>query len=230
MKNYLTSIILLVSSSAIFAQEIPEIKMKNELVYYEFKHTLKNEKTCISKYYLDADLKTLYKNQSVKTAKKKFIDYVYIFWAGGQLKTPRRNPTDPFSAQCVDTVANMAPLFSIALLPDMPLLSPTSALIYLIKVKTYAQSITAKVEVIFLSKTEYILKFKDFQYTIRTGRDFRSSVETQIPLGEVYKEFLNTEKKSKKAIEIFNAVNYFVNSSDEIYLKSLTECFQADEL
>ena len=39
------------------AQDIPEIPMKNDLVYYEFKHTLKNTGICISKYNFKAALK-----------------------------------------------------------------------------------------------------------------------------------------------------------------------------
>lgn len=230
MKNYFTLILILIISTSISAQEIPEIKMKNDQVYYEFKHLLKNEKTCLSSFYVEANIKTLSKNASVKTANKSFSNYVYIFQTGGSLKGLMRGTKLTFKADCIDTVAMGGPTFSINILTEYKFLTPASALINLVKVKTFSHSITAMVEVIFISKNEYILKFKDFQYNIRTGRDFQSSVETQIPLGEVYKEFLNTEKKSKQAIEIFNAVNYFVNSSDEIYLKSLTECYKADEL
>ena len=50
MKNYLTSIILLLSSSSIFAQNLPNIPIKNGMAYYSFEHKLDNTAKCLSSY------------------------------------------------------------------------------------------------------------------------------------------------------------------------------------
>jgi hypothetical protein len=213
------------------AQDIPEISMKNDLVYYEFKNTLKNSSKCLSQYYQEAYHKVGTKIVSVTTANKTFHEYVYFFNTGTMLKGLMRGTKNTLTAGCADTVAMGVPLFYFIIPPAKTILSPTAQIFtHLTKAKIISHKITAQVEVIFINKNEYILKFKDFQYDVTSMKSFQPGVTEQIPLGELYQEFLNTEKKTKYQIEIFNAVNYFVNSSNEIYLKSLTELYQADEL
>lgn len=218
---------LLLFCNITFAQELPVIPMKNGLVYYEFKHILTNEKNCISLYFEDANLKVGLKNQTVLTAKQVQLHYEYHFEVGERLK---RNKVH---AKCSDTLNTSLLGFGISI-PITSSLLPQNFDDKKSNGKIFGHGVSANVEVIFLNKNEYILKFKDFQYSYLTMsknlNTYGDITTVQIPLGELYQEFLNTEKKTKYQIEFFNAINYFINSSDEIYLKSLTELYQADEL
>jgi hypothetical protein len=223
-------LLLLLFCNISFAQELPEIPMKNGLVYYEFKHTLKNTSKCLSKYYKEANSKVGTKIMSVTTANKTLNDYHYIFSTGIMLKGIHAGRKG-FEADCADTVSMGVPTFYFIIPTAKTILFPTvDFFTHLTKARIISHKITAQVEVVFINKNEYILKFKDFQYDITSAKNFQPATSEQIPLGEIYQEFLNTEKKTKYQIEFFNAVKYFINSSDEIYLKSLTELYQADEL
>jgi hypothetical protein len=212
---------LIVLSYISFAQETPEIPMKNDLVFYEFNQTLKNEKQCISQYGIATNLGLAPKVMSVMSANKTFNDYVYSFGASalnGKLKL-----------NCTDTMQGM---IQIIIPPTKSIISSASAVGLvrdLIKPKIIQHNVTAAVEVLFLSKNKYTLKFKNFQYNVTTMKGGKG-ITQQIPLGEFYQEFLKTDKKTKFQIEIFNAINYYVNSSNELLLESLTQLYQADEL
>jgi hypothetical protein len=205
------------------AQDIPEIPMKNDLVYYELKNTLQNEKQCLSQYHTSAMGKVGVKKQAIDQNQKFFKDVHYdIFMMPfiGKLKPA-----------CKDTCTNG--VFMIMIPPTSSIISSTSlfGLIRdLVKAKISEHNITASFEVIYLAKNEYILKFKDFQYNVTTMKANKIDRKEQIPLNELYNDLLNTEKKSKSQIEIFNAVNYFINASNEMFSKSLTELYRADEL
>jgi hypothetical protein len=49
-------------------------------------------------------------------------------------------------------------------------------------------------------------------------------------LGELYTQVKNSASISKKDIEFFEELNFFIQATDEIILKSLTETINLDQL
>ena len=209
------------------AQDIPVIPMKNDLVFYEFTHTLKNTRQCLSKYWFNTQLKVSTKVRAKQSTIKNFPGYSFSFSMPNGLK--RGGPHT--LVNCQDTVVSDIgrPLFKKTIPVNQNLLS-NNPLFHILKAKLVSQEITALVEIVFVSKNEYILKFKDFQYNVMSSKSYQSPITEQVPLGEVYNNFLSIEKKSKDQIELFNALNLYLNSIDEIFLEALTELYQADEL
>lgn len=201
---YLLPILLFCNIS--FAQELPELSMKNGLVFYEFKHTLNNQKKCLSTYSTVVMASVINKNGLFKKD-EAYSGYVYSFFTG-TYSNRKKGKMGFLELNCSDTVAEH--------ISGMPMFSLITRAFRPGRVNEEKYMVTAHVELIFINKNEYILKFKDFQ--------------SNGPLGEMYENFINTEKKSKYLIRFFNDVNFFVEYSDEIFLKSITEAYQADEL
>ena len=196
---------LLLFCNISFAQEVPELSMKNGLVFYEFKHTLNNQKKCLSTYSTVVMASVINKNLLFKKD-EAYNGYVYSFVTG----TYSNRKGGFLELNCSDTVAEH--------ISGMPMFTVITRAFRPSRVNEEQYMATAHVELIFINKNEYVLKFKDFQ---SNGNG---------PLGEIYENFINTEKKSKYLIRFFNDVNFFVKYSDEIFLKSITEAYQADEL
>jgi hypothetical protein len=202
---YILPILLFCNIS--FAQELPELSMKNGLVFYEFKHTLNNQKKCLSTYSTVVMASVMKKNGLI-LKDESYNGYGYGFVPGNWSNRKGGYKAGYLELNCSDTVAEH--------ISGMPMFSLATCVFRPGRKNAEQYTVTAHVELIFVNKNEYVLKFKDFQ--------------SNGPLGEMYENFINTEKKSIYLTRFFNDVNFFVKYSDEIYLKSITEAYQADDL
>jgi hypothetical protein len=201
------------------SQEVPEIPLKNGLVYYTFTNKLDNTKKCLSTYcsatkFTDFFQKMIAKTQELTTHKSKpLFGKNYTMTASvGQSK-----------GQCIDTTT------SGLLILTVPTKIKPTRLYNLGKKKLISQTIEAKIEIVFLSKTEYTLKIKGFTY--KTMAMNAAKVETEEhPLGEMYNDFLADDSKSKDQINLFKDVDLMVNEIDRIVKEVFTELYQVDEL
>ena len=103
------------------------------------------------------------------------------------------------------------------------------ALIELLRKRTIMSEITAQIEMIFLSKTEFKLILKDLQYKISWVKGINNGIDNY-NIGELYEKIKSTGNITKSDIKFFDNLNFYMKSADEIILKALTETYKSDEL
>lgn len=217
MKKLILISILFFCVTTTFAQELPEIPMKNGMVYFSFEHKLDNTKKCISQYI----------NTPEFLQKKGSYLYQFVF---KKVKKPERttfglNTPINFNTKCNDTIKN-ASGFSLSEIGG-DLWRPI--IIELLRKKIRLTEITAQIEVVFLSKTEYKLVFKDLTYKISWSQGIKNGIDIH-KIGELYEKTKALGKITKSDIKFFEKLNFFMQAADEIILKALTDAYQADEL
>lgn len=207
---------LLVNCKNSFAQEAPQIPLKNGLVYYTFTNKLDNTKKCLSNYINVGDFtrKMNDKTKEMTDSKSKpLFDKNYFVTANaGRSK-----------GLCIDTTYYGVLVFSV------PTKIKPTRLYNLSKKKLFSQIIEAKIEIVFLNKSEYTLKLKGFTYKTRAGSIAKMENEEH-PLGEMYKDFLADDKKSKDQINLYNDIDFIVNEINRIVKEIFVELYQVDEL
>ncbi len=207
---------LLVNCKNSFAQETPKIPLKNGLVYYTFTNKLDNTKKCLSNYVnvVDFTLKMNDKTKEMTDSKSKplYDKNYFVFANAGRSK-----------GLCIDTTYNGALAFSV------PTKIKPTRLYNLGKKKLFSQSIEAKIEIVFLNKSEYTLKLKGFTYKTTAGSIAKMENEEH-PLGEMYKDFQADDKKSKDQINLYNDIDFIVNEINRIVKEIFVELYQVDEL
>ena len=183
------------------------LPLKNGLVYYTFEHKLNNENKCLSSHFdnmLSGALlgKLLPKLTELNLNKAKvFSKYnSYLSFTPGSLYAP---------VNCQDTtIAGM--------------------LSFSVESKKETITITAKVQVIFINKTTYILKISSFIHNSGSIKGLKYNYKEQ-PLGEVYQEYIKTGMKSKNEKKLFSTVNFYAHEIDRIVEEIIIELYQADE-
>jgi hypothetical protein len=218
-KTTLFTFLLIVFSNFLIAQELPEIPMKNGMVYYTFEHKLDN-KECLSKHFTTSSMfskaaaycSQLALQKSGMYKKTKF--YIFI---------PRSYSAT--GTKCIDTLKS-TPGFSVTTIGG---LMWRPMIIEFARKKAIQSDIKAQIDIIFLSKTEYKLVIKDFTYNISWVQGTKNGIDIN-KIEELYLKTKDSGKINKSDIKFFEDLNFFVKSVDEIILKSLTETYKADEL
>jgi hypothetical protein len=220
MKTTMLFICLLACTNA-FVQELPEIPLKNGMAYYAFEHKLDSTKNCISKYFL-------FSQTSMNT---KVVNYCYQLSSqrSGALKGTHFNLLIPrnFAAEtkCLDTLKSNSG-FSVATVGG---LMWRPMIIEFLRKKVVQSDVKAQIDIIFLSKTEYKLVFKDLTYTIYWAQGAKNGIDIH-NIGELYQQTKDSGEIDKSDIKFFEDLNFFIKSADEIILKALTETYKADQL
>ena len=218
MSNIVISIIIAYNFS--FAQELPEIPMKNGMAYYSFEHKLDNTKKCIVDY------------SGEETFMKKIVDYSIEFTlkrTGKLINNNRLNILPPgrtaIKNKCIDTLTS--PIGFI--LTKSGELQWRPGIVELLRKRITETEITSQVSMIFISKDKYKLVFKDLNYKITYMQGNKLTTEIH-SIHELYNELKTSDKITKSDINFFEDLNFFIKSADEIILKALTETYKADEL
>jgi len=213
-------IICLLSYTNAFVQELPEIPLKNGMAYYAFEHDLDSTKNCISKYF---SVQSSMSNKIVT-----YCSQLTLQRSGAYKKTlfnlalPRSFATE---TKCLDTLKSN-PGFSVTTVGGL-MWKPV--IIEFFKKKAVQSDIKAQIEIIFLSKTKYILVFKDLTYNFSWVQGTKNGIDIH-NIGELYQKTKDSGKIDKSDIKFFEDLNFFIKSADEIILKALTETYKADEL
>jgi hypothetical protein len=225
MKNYFTSIILIVSSSTIFSQNLPEIPMKNGMAYYSFDHKLDNTTGCLNKYI--GNIKYINEGMQFNSKISKFLAQLNIN-SGGVYKNNTLY-VKPFihvlQNECLDTLKSYEG-FNLMKNGDI-MWAPL--IIEVLRKHTSNSKITAEMNIVFISKNEYKLIFKDLNYSYNWTQGAKSGLEIH-NIGELYQQTKDSGKINKSDIKFFEALNFYIKSVDEIFLKALTETYKAGDL
>ena len=228
MKNLLPTLLFVNLIFTTFAQELPEVPLKNGMAYYRFEHKLENTTNCLSLYFSNNNFKDL---SRVQTTRNKIIQYTQ------QLNTKSKNPyksqiitllvnSDQLSLDCLDT---MKCVNGFTLNKPMDILW-RPMVIEVIRKKIIIHKVTATVVVVFTSKNEYSVIFKDVNYTINWIQGMTNTGMDIYEVGELYEKIKSSGKVTKEDIKFYEDLNFFINSADELILKALTESYQVDEL
>lgn len=219
MKQIFLSLFLTNFIVTTFAQELPEVPLKNGLSYYKFDHKLENTNNkCVSSYFTNQTFYQkymLYAHQLLtqdKSYDKKGIDFSI-----GNLAEYKLN--------CTDTID--IPNVGFKLSGAIANWTPT--VIQLRKKKITGYQVMANIHVVFTSKNEYSLYIKNVNCTLIWAQGFNIGMDI-FDLGELYTQVKNSASISKKDIEFFEELNFFIQVTDEIILKSLTETINLDQL
>lgn len=216
MKNALLYFILIFQICKLNAQQLPEIPMKNGMVYYSFKHKLNNSKKCISKYYNTDFLVSL--NRKIETFSSKINDekptleqgvYTITFSQGFKNGSPHSQN----NLNCKDTTVSK---YNFIVFPISK------------KEKIADRKLTFNVETVFQDKNNYTLIFKGFilQESFLKGR---SLVTNEIRLEDRYNELASKAELTKAEISFFEQLNYILVELDKLYGEVLEQQYLIDE-
>jgi hypothetical protein len=208
-----------------FAQELPEVPLKNGLAYYKFDHKLENTNNkCVSSYFNIVSHPTFvskymaYAGQ-LSQAKNSIHGHYNLFLL-------LNDDNDNNNINCLDTISTQNQGFHLTISGDIDF-SP--AIIQLMKKKIIENNIYASVQIVFTSKTEYSIYLKNVNCNLAWVQGFKTGTDIY-DLGELYTQVKNSGKISKKDVKFFEELNYFIQSTDEIILKSLVETIKLDQL
>jgi len=192
------------------AQEIPELPMKNDYVYYAFEHNMDNSKRCLSYYHIQGTFITNVVQKTFSLASKLKSDP----------STFEVQLGDDVLIGCSDTLNSG--FFSFSLPEKLP---------QTIFGNYKTGFLTATVNIIFLNKNSYKLTFKAFTCTFVDVRYINGEQENStIDLETFYNTFKSKTKKAKYEIEIFNLIDNAVKGVDNLILESFKKAYETDEL
>ena len=218
MKNYLTSILLLVSSSSIFAQNLPNIPMKNGMAYYSFEHKLNNTSKCLSSY-VDGPLAGNMIMPFQEKVLKKCLNFSFSnLKVACQLIFSRKL----ISYKCQDTMKYSSTNLTLNEIENR--WTPS----FFTK-KVVSSVVTANVSFVFLSKNEYKLIIKDIVYTCGVMNNFKMSFD-DFEFGEAYENAKKSKKIRKADVRFFSDIDLMMKAIDKLVLDALTDTYKADEL
>ncbi len=208
----------LLSINLIFGQDLPELPMKNDMVFYQFDHKLTNTKKCLSSY-LDVQNTKFYqkliaKNMELTSNKSKILSNqnyscILTFSEMGLI--------------CIDTAStgSMHLTLPVEIKPTTPW--------NLGKKKVGGHYFTSAIEIIFSAKNQYTIKFKGFVYHATFSEGMTVKTE-EISLEELYAGMKSNDSKSKSDIALIKDFDYFINQLDRIILETFSELVKVDEL
>lgn len=211
-----------------FAQELPEVPLKNGMAYYRFEHKLENTANCLSLYFSNNNFKDI---SRVQTTRTKIAQNSLQF--NTQLDRPYKSQkiyltvnSSELNLDCIDTIKTVNG-FSHIKSGDV---FWRPAVIEVVRKKLISHKVTATVVVVFTSKNEYSVIFKDVNYTINWIQGMTNTSMDIYEVGELYEKLKSSEKVTKDDVKFYEDLNYFFKSADEIILKSLNESYKVDEI
>jgi len=207
-----------------FAQELPEVPLKNGLAYYKFDHNVENlSSKCISKFVLSEIFleKTAKYAQQYSLDKSGFLaNKLLMLTLVGNKGT--LNCTDTLKITSLDPAA-------ITLIYEQDEISWTPPIAELLKKKIIKYHISASCDIIFKSKSEYQVIVKNVNCTVYWMQGGKMGTDI-FDIGELYSKVLTSNKITKMDVRFFGVINQTINASDEIILKSLVETIKLDQL
>jgi hypothetical protein len=221
MKQLIFTILFANVLLTFFAQELPDVPLKNGLAYYKFDHKLENTNNkCISSYFLNSTLQQkigqygqqLTMNKTNGYNHNQIIIKVYA----------KKN-----NINCNDTLVVQNNGFN--LFKSGGEIDWRPAMIELMRKKILNYDIKASIAIVFTSKNEYTVYIKNVNCNIYWSQGLKTGMDIY-DIGELYTQTKESGKITKKDIKFFEELNYFIKATDEIILKSLTETINLDQL
>jgi hypothetical protein len=224
MKNYFTLILILIISTSISAQDLPNIPIKNGMVFYSFDHKLDNTAKCLSSY-IDGPMQrvgliTSIQNKLLLVGEKIFKEDKNIY---SYSLTLTRKLLD---LNCQDTFNCQSNALNIMFQPNF---KTPQGIVDLITGKSVVKNLTASITIVFISKNEYILKIKDIVYSISWTKGSKSGVDI-FNLGEYYEKVKSSGELKNDDIKFFSFIDEIMKTTDKVILSAITDTYKADEL
>ncbi len=218
-KKLLLLALAFINLTILKAQELPELPMKNGMAYYTFEHKLDN-KECLAKYFsIESSMNTKIVTYCSQLTLQKSGTYKKSLF---NLFIPRKLAN---GTKCLDTLKSN-PGFSLSTIGG---LMWRPMIIEFVRKKAVQSDIKAQIDIIFISKNQYKLVFKDLTYHIYWAQGTKNGIDIH-NIGELYQKTKDSGKIDKSDIKFFEDLDFFIKSADEIILKSLTETYKAAEL
>lgn len=229
MKKILLNLIIL-SSTIVVAQEMPNIPLKNEFAYYTFEHKLDNTAKCISSYFDAPPPKQLafyeklggktgeFVANSKKLGKQGILGY-FLFGMSANIR-------EYHSLNCNDTLMSKTMNFQVSLNGEYKM---NLGGFELFRKKLVEQSLTANINIVFINKNEYKLIIKDIVYGgmwLKLGSPMGESYK----FGELYTKAKESESIDKETIKFFSFMDMLIKKADQLILEALTDTYMVDEL
>ena len=222
---YILPLLLLCNIS--FAQELPEVPLKNGLAYYKFDHKLENTNNkCVSSFFNILSNNNAFFGKYMAYAAQLSQAKNSIYRQNNLFLYLVDRTNQSTLINCLDTILIQNNGFKLTRSGDIDW-SP--AIIPLLKKKFIEYNINASVQIVFTSKTEYSLYLKNVNCSLTWVQGFKTGNDIY-DLGELYTQLKNSGKISKKDVKFFEELNFFIQSTDEIILKSLVETIKLDQL
>ena len=223
MKNYFTLLLILIISTSISAQDLPNIPIKNGMVFYSFEHKLDNTAKCLSSY-IDGPIQRVGLHTSIQNK---------LFLVGQKISNEDKNiysysltlTRTMLDLNCQDTFNCQSNALNIILKPNF---KAPQGIVNLIT-KSGAKNLTASITIVFISKNEYILKIKDIVYTNSWTKGVKRGVDI-LNLAEYYEKVKSSGELKKDDIKFFSFIDAIIKTTDKIILSAITDTYRADEL
>jgi hypothetical protein len=195
-----------------FAQELPEVPLKNGLAFYKFDHTLENTNDkCVSSFFTNQTIALKILNYAHQLSLEKSFGDKELFIPA----------LLEYKLNCIDTIITQERGFNLSgpfhWVPNTNMLTNKNIISYTVR---------ANIQIVFTSKVEYSVYFKNVSCNLM-GVNGQSYI---YDLGELYTQVKNSTRISKKDVKLFEELNYFIQATDEIILKSLVETINLDQL
>lgn len=226
MKTIVLIVALIFQLNILHAQNLPEMPMKNGMIYYSFDHKLENPKKCITYYVSTYDMNSANISSKVLnlsnqlTAKESGVKRLSFMMFPPLIAVPLNT-----APECIDTI--IKPLALIITQSGDIMWRP--AVIELFRKKVIGTQITADMVTIFNSKDSYTLIVKNLTYKIQWSKGLKNGYDIY-NISEKYEELKNSGKITKKDIKFFEKLNFFIKSADEMLLKAITETYKGSDL
>jgi hypothetical protein len=155
---------------------------------------------------------------SKKLGKQGILGY-FLFGSAANIR-------EYHNLNCSDTLMSKTMNFQVTLNGDFKM---NLGGFELIRKNLAGQSLTANINIIFISKTEYKLIIKDVVYG---GMWFKGGkpISESYKLGEYYSKAIESESIDKETVKFFNFMDMLIKKADQLILEALTDTYLADEL
>lgn len=207
--------------------KLPDMPLKEGLIYYQFKDTLNNKK-CLKSYF-KVNYGEINSKIAAKIHEEEKLRYQYVKKTDSKLilmHIPTKIYNSSLKMQtCADTFnkGNLYILFPEKL--NYFDFTPLGILINAGKKRIEYMAVKSNIEVVFFSNNIFEVRYKSF--TIETK--FRNGEESTIELSDLYQISKKQENLKKEDIVLFEEIDFWVKRSHEIMNKSLEQVFKYDD-
>ena len=217
---------LLLFCNVSFSQELPDIPMKNNLIYYNLRNKHNNQKQCLAKLLHTTGLNDDYNIGIQKRIHEKQKEKFYINNSAElvqfKLSNWSRNGRVA-KGDCFDTLTGD---FSFNLVGGIGYFDMLGAAYGIGKSKPISKTITAEVTIVFISKNEYEMRFKKFML----NKFYMDATTTNLSLSEYYLDLKNNDKITKKEAKFFLEFDDLIKICNEACWEELKFLIENDEL
>lgn len=241
MKTIFFSIVVLFTLQAT-GQSLPDLPMKEDMIFYSFTRNTKEAKNCLWTYYISKS-NTFYDNlQKFKDSlffarfqKTKNQKYGFKFeQSGGNSRHSLAGQPESAEKDCLKQAGSIFKVTYPDQRPGIAIAFMDSRIANNIKqMANVKQEISNgfefELDIFFKNKKDFTITFRGFKY-ISFYEQKGVRLHEEIPLEDIYNQLKNSPKITKEQAAFFNDVDFFVKSIERLVLKGLNYAVKTDDL